>query len=39
MPASHLEPGVVPVIVGVLVTVASTAVLDADVQVPAVAST
>ena len=39
VPASHLEPGVLPVMLGVLVTVASTAVLDTVVQAPKVAST
>ena len=39
VPASHLEPGVVPVIVGVLLTVAITAVLDPVVQPLDVAST
>ena len=39
VPASHLEPGVVPVIVGVLLTVAITAVLVPVVQPLDVAST
>ena len=39
VPASHLDNGVVPVIVGVLFTVATTAVLDDDVQPLLVAST
>ena len=39
VPASHLEPGVVPVIVGVAFTVAMTAVLLPVVQPFAVAST
>ena len=39
VPASHLEPGVVPVIAGVVLTVAITAVLVPVVQPLAVAST
>ena len=39
VPASHLEPGVEPVIDGVVVTDASTAVLVAVVHAPTVAST
>ena len=39
VPASHLDPGVVPVIVGVVLTVAVTAVLAPVVQPLAVAST
>ena len=39
VPASHLDNGVVPVTVGVLFTVATTAVLDDDVQPLLVAST
>ena len=39
VPASHLEPAVVPVIVGALVTVAITDVLVAVVHPPEVAST
>ena len=38
-PASHLDNGVVPVIVGVVFTVATTAVLDDEVQLLIVAST
>ena len=38
VPASHLDNGVVPVIVGVLFTVATTAVLDDEMQPPLVAS-
>ena len=39
VPASHLDKGVVPVIVGVVFTVATTAVLDDEVQLLLVAST
>ena len=39
VPASHLNNGVVPVTVGVAFTVATTAVLDDDVQPLLVAST
>ena len=39
VPASHLDPGVVPVIAGVVLTVAMTAVLVPVVQPLAVAST
>ncbi len=39
VPASHLDKGVVPVIVGVVFTVATTAVLDVEVQLLFVAST
>ena len=39
VPASHLDNGVVPVTVGVLFTVASTAVLDDEVHPLLVAST
>ena len=39
VPASHLDKGVVPLTVGVLFTVAITAVLDDDVQPLLVAST
>jgi hypothetical protein len=39
VPAPHLEFGVVPVIVGIAFTVAVTAVLDAVVHPPLVAST
>ena len=39
VPGPHLSPGVVPVIVGMTLTVAITAVLDAVVQPLAVAST
>ena len=39
VPVPHLEPGVVPVIVGIVFTVAVTAVLEAVVQPFAVAST
>ena len=39
VPASHLDNGVVPVTVGVAFTVATTAVLDDDVQPLLVAST
>ena len=39
VPASHLESGVVPVIDGVVFTVATTDVLEAVVQPFAVAST
>ena len=39
VPDPQTEPGVVPVIVGTVLTVATTAVLVAVVQVPAVAST
>ena len=39
VPDPHLEPGVVPVMVGIVFTVAVTAVLEAVVQPLAVAST
>jgi hypothetical protein len=39
VPASHLDNGVVPLIVGVVFTVASIAVLDDEVQPLFVAST
>ena len=39
VPASHLDNGVVPLIVGVVFTVATTAVLDDEVQPLFVAST
>ena len=39
VPDPQTEPGVVPVIEGTVLTVAITAVLEAVVQVPAVAST
>ena len=39
VPDPHLEPGVVPVMVGIVLTVAVTAVLEAVVQPFAVAST
>ena len=39
VPASHLDNGVVPLIVGVVFTVAATAVLDDEVQPLLVAST
>ena len=39
VPVPHLEPGVVPVMVGIVFTVAVTAVLEAVVQPFAVAST
>ena len=39
VPVPHLESGVVPVIVGIAFTVAVTAVLDAVVHPPLVAST
>ena len=39
VPVPHLEPGVVPVMVGIVFTVAVTAVLEAVVQPLAVAST
>ena len=39
VPASHLEPAVVELIVGVVFTVANTEVLDPVVQLFAVAST
>ena len=39
VPVPHTEPGVVPVIVGIVFTVAVTAVLEAVVQPFAVAST
>ena len=39
VPASHLDNGVVPVIEGVVFTVATTAVLDDEVQPLLVAST
>ena len=39
VPVPHSEPGVVDVIVGMVFTVATTAVLDAVVQLPLVAST
>ena len=39
VPASHLDNGVVPVIVGVVFTVASIAVLDDEVQPLLVTST
>jgi len=39
VPASHLEPGVVPVMAGAVFTVATTAVLEAVVHPPEVAST
>ena len=39
VPASQREAGVVPEMVGVAVTVATTAVLGAETQVPSVAST
>ena len=39
VPASHLDNGVVPLIVGVVFTVATTAVLDDEVQSLLVAST
>ena len=39
VPASHLDNGVVPVIVGVVFTVATTAFLDDEVQPLFVAST
>jgi hypothetical protein len=39
VPASHLDNGVVPLIVGVVFTVATTAVLDDEVQLLLVAST
>ena len=39
VPASHLDNGVVPVTVGVVFTVAATAVLDDEVQPLLVAST
>ena len=39
VPASHTEPGVVPDIDGVVFTVATTAVLDVETQLPKVAST
>ena len=39
VPDPQTDPGVVPVIVGIALTVAVTAVLVADVQVPTVAST
>ena len=39
VPASHLDNGVVPVIVGVVFTVATIAVLDDEVQPLLVAST
>ena len=38
VPASHLDNGVVPLIVGVVFTVATTAVLDDEMQPPLVAS-
>ncbi len=39
VPDPHTDPGVVPVIAGTAFTVAATAVLEAVVQVPDVAST
>ena len=39
VPASHLDDGVVPLTVGVVFTVATTAVLDDEVQLLLVAST
>ena len=39
VPDPQTDPGVVPVIVGIAFTVATTAVLEAVVQVPEVAST
>ena len=39
LPVPHLDPGVVPVIVGIGLTVAVTAVLVSVVQPPSVAST
>ena len=38
VPASHLDNGVVPLIVGEVFTVATTAVLDDEMQPPLVAS-
>lgn len=38
-PEPHTDPGVVPVITGTVFTVATTAVLEAVVQEPTVAST
>ena len=38
VPASHLDNGVVPLIVGEAFTVATTAVLDDEMQPPLVAS-
>ncbi len=39
VPVPHLEPGVVPVMVGMVLMVAVTDVLDVVVQLPSVAST
>ena len=39
VPVPQREPGVVPVMVGIVLTVATTAVREADVHVPVVAST
>ncbi len=39
VPVPHTEPGVVPVIAGIGLTVATTAVLEEEVQPPTVAST